>query len=60
MRLLRNRRTPAPYVAPAQVRVPCADCGESEHPGVLNRLNGRLVCTRCYRVGIRARAGGIS
>lgn len=54
MRLLRRSRPPAPD--PAQVRVPCADCGEPEHPGVLNRLDGRLLCTRCYRVAVRRRA----
>lgn len=51
MKLLRRSR---PSPDPPVVRTRCADCAAPEHPGVLSRLNGRLVCLRCYRVGVRA------
>lgn len=49
-------RRSRPAVDPPVVRAACADCHTPEHPGVLNRLDGRLVCVRCYRVSLRARA----
>lgn len=53
MKLLRRSRSSPD---PAVVRVSCADCHTPEHPGVLSRLNGRLVCLRCYRVAVRRAA----